>query len=88
MSLGDYRQNMHVRLCDMLHDDPVANILMRVPEEHWSELCLLYLNDVLKSVHSVPHLKASDEYEVKFYCNYSQNTFAFPDIKESSSCSN
>ncbi|XP_019853235.1 PREDICTED: E3 ubiquitin-protein ligase RNF213-like [Amphimedon queenslandica] len=63
-SSDDHRQNVHVRLCDMLHDDPVANVLMRVPQKHWSELCLLYLNDVLRSVHNAPHHKASDEYEI------------------------
>ena len=77
MPLDDHRQNVHVRLCDMLHDDPVATVLMRVPEEHWSELCLLYLNDFLRSVHNVPHHKASDEYEVQYYCSYSHSTFSF-----------
>ena len=76
MSLGDHRQEIQNKLCNMLHDDPVVSVLMKVPEEHWSELCQLYLYDILRSAHSVPHHKASDEYEVHHY-NYFQWSFYF-----------
>ena len=67
LCLGDYRQDVHIQLCDTLSNDPVAIVLNKLPEEHWSELCQIYLTDVLKSMHNVPHRNYSDEYEV---CHY------------------
>lgn len=68
LCVGDYhRQDVHIQLCDTLFNDPVAIVLNKIPEEHWSELCQLYLTDVLKSTHNVPHRSDLDEYEVYYY---------------------
>ena len=65
--LGDHRQDVHIQLCDMLSNEPIAVVLNKMPKEHWSTLCQSYLTDVLKSVHNVPHRNASSEYEVYHY---------------------
>ena len=61
---GESRQDTHFQLCEVLSETQLAIILDRVPEENWNEMYWYYLGDILRSIHHVPHHKASDEYEV------------------------
>ena len=62
--LGDNRQDIYVQLCEVLSESQLAIILNRIPEEYWNEFYYYYLGDILRSIHHVPHHKATDEYEV------------------------
>ena len=64
ISLGGHRQGVHIQLCEILTDTPVACILNDVSEEHWIEFYQLYLHDYLRSVHFITHHKSDEEYKV------------------------
>lgn len=61
---GGSRQDIHIQLCEVLSETQLAIILDRVPEKNWNEMYSYYLGDILRSIHHVPHHRASDEYEV------------------------
>ena len=54
-----------MQLCEVLLETQLATILDKIPEEYWREVYLNYLEDVLRSIHHVPHHKANDEFEVE-----------------------
>ena len=69
-SVGGHRQGVHIQLCEILTDTPIASILNEVSEEHWIEFYQLYLHDYLRSVHLVTYENqdmAKKEYEVIIY---------------------
>ena len=63
-NLGENRQDIHIQLCEVLSESQLAIILNIVPEKYWNEFYYCYLEDILRSIHHVPHHKATDEYEV------------------------
>ena len=65
--VGEHRQELHSRLIDVLSNNPLASVLQIMPEDQWSALYQYYMLDILKSMHHVPHHKATEEYEVRNY---------------------
>uniref|UniRef100_A0A1X7TWB5 RZ-type domain-containing protein n=1 Tax=Amphimedon queenslandica TaxID=400682 RepID=A0A1X7TWB5_AMPQE len=63
-SSGEHRQELHSRLIEVLSNNPLASVLQIMPEEQWNTLYQYYMLDVLKSMHHVPHHRATDEYEI------------------------
>ena len=64
INLGGNRQNIHIQLCEVLSESQLAIILNGVPEKYWNEFYYYYFGDILRSIHHVPHHKATNEYEV------------------------
>ena len=64
---GSSRQRVHKKLCSLVSDSPLGDVLGSVQDGHCEELFRRYLHDFVRSVHMCTHKmeqSVKDEYKV------------------------